>query len=402
MYKRLYNFLKCYNILNAEQFEFRPGHATSHATTLVISNIADAFEKKLLTIAVFLDLSKAFDTIDHDILLYKLNYYGIRGTAVESFKSYLSGRTQQVQFNNCLSSTIKPITSSVPQGSILGPLLFILYVNDFRNCLDFSTNVSFADDTNIFITGKNIQSVYSKTNLELKNIDEWMTAKKLTVNSAKTKYLLFTPRKSNYSVSNTSFEVHFRNNTIEKVSSIRFLGVIINENLSWKEHMNTIKRKIRSSLGSIMRVKPCLTTKAMLILYNSLLLSHLRFCITSWCFGNRTKINQLQRICNKFIRAMYGIKRRGCVKNVMIKNELLNIQQLYESEIAILMYKFQKRTLPIPIQHYFSLNHVKLKLEVIVKLFLRVLEQQSANNQLNLLDPKFEILCLKKLKTALH
>ena len=129
MYKRLYNFLKCYNILNAEQFGFRPGHATSHATTLVISNIADAFEKKLLTIGVFLDLSKAFDTIDHDILLYKLNHCGIRGTAFEWFKSYLSGCTQQVQFNNCLSSTIKPITSSVPQGSILGPLLFILYVN---------------------------------------------------------------------------------------------------------------------------------------------------------------------------------------------------------------------------------------------------------------------------------
>ena len=137
-----------------------------------------------------MDLSKAFDTINHEILFYKLNYYGIRGTAFDWFKSYLSGRTQQVQFNNCLSSTIKPITSSVPQSSILGPLLFILYVNDFRNCLDFSTNVSFADDTNIFITGKNIQSVYSKTNLELKNIDEWMTANKLTVNSAKTKYLL--------------------------------------------------------------------------------------------------------------------------------------------------------------------------------------------------------------------
>ena len=115
------------------------------------------------------------------------------------------------------------------------------------------------------------------------------------------------------SVSNTSFEVHFRNNTVEKVSSIRFLGVIINENLSWKEHMN-IKRKIHSSLGSIMRVKPCLTTKAMLILYNSLLLSHLRYCITSWCFGNRTKINQLPSICNKFIRVMYGIKRRLCKK----------------------------------------------------------------------------------------
>ena len=237
------------------------------------------------------------------------------------------------------------------------------------------------DPRNIFITGKNIQSVYSKTNLELKNIDEWMTANKLTVNSAKTKYLLFTPRKSNCSISNTSFEVYFRNNTIEKVSSIRFLGVIINENLSWKEHMNMIKQKIRSSLGSIMRVKPCLTTKAMLILYNLLLLSHLRYCITNWCFGNRIKINQLQRICNKFIRAMYGIKRRGCVKNVMIKNELLNIQQLYESKIAILMYKFQKRTLPIPIQQLFQLKPCQIKTrsdsQIISSCFRTAICQQS-------------------------
>ena len=188
-----------------------------------------------------------------------------------------------------------------------------------------------------------------------------MTANKLTVNSAKTKYLLFTPKKSNYSVSNTSLEVHLRNNTIEKVSSIRFLGLIINKNLSWKEHMNMIKRKIRSSLGSIMCVKPCLTTKAMLISYDSLLLSHLRYCITSWCYGNSTTINQLQRICNKFIRAMYGIKWRGYVNNVIIKNELLNIEQLYESEIAILMYKFQKRTLPISIQQLFQLKPCQIK-----------------------------------------
>ena len=167
-------------------------------------------------------------------------YYGIRGTAFEWFKSYLSGRTQQVQFNNCLSSTINPITSSEPQGSILGPLLFILYVNDFRNCLDFSTNVSFVMILTSLLLVKIYNQSIQKLILNLKILING------TVNSAKTKYLLFTPRKSNYSVSNTSFEVHFRNNTIEKVSSIRFLGIIINENLSWKEHMNMIKQKICS------------------------------------------------------------------------------------------------------------------------------------------------------------
>ena len=148
-------------------------------------------------------------------------------------------------------------------------------------------------------------------------------------------------------------------------------------------------------------------TSAVIVINKVLVQNYLRHSVVSvgktlygtFSFGNRTNINQLQRICNKFIRAMYGIKRRGCVKNVMIKNELLNIQQLYESEIAILMYKFQKL---FQFNNYFSLNHVKLKLEVIVKLFLCVSEQQSAKNQLHLLDRKFGILCLKKLKTALH
>ena len=141
-----------------------------------------------------------------------------------------------------------------------------------------------------------------------------MIANKLTVNAAKAKYLLFTPRKSNYSVANISFKVHFRNNTIEKVSSIRFLGVIVNENLSWKERMDMLKRKICFSLGSIMRVKLCLTTKAMLILCNSLLSSHLRYCITSWCVGNRTTINQLQRICNKYSSHVWNKTESLCKK----------------------------------------------------------------------------------------
>ena len=178
MYKRLYNFLKCYKILNAEQFGFRLGHATSHATTLVISNIADAFEKKLLTIGVFLDLSKAFDTIDHDILLYKLNYYGIRGTACEWFKSYLSGRTQQVQFNNCLSSTIKPITSSVPQGLIL--VLFYMYLYFMLTILKTAWISAQMYRLLMILTSLLLVKIYNqsiqKLILNLKNIDEWIVA----------------------------------------------------------------------------------------------------------------------------------------------------------------------------------------------------------------------------------
>ena len=169
-YNCLYSFLEKSNAINEHQFGFRKEHSTSHLTSLLTANISTSFENKMNTLGIFLDLSKAFDTINHEILLNKLHHYGIRGTVYNWFKSYLIGRSQQVDYNSHISN-IRTISSSVPQGSILGPLLFNIYVNDFPNCLKFNNNLSFVDDTTVILSAKNSNLLVQKGNKELKNID---------------------------------------------------------------------------------------------------------------------------------------------------------------------------------------------------------------------------------------
>ena len=152
----------------------------------------------------------------------------------------------------------------------------------------------------------------------------------------------------------SNLQLRLRNNVVEKVSSARFLGVIINKNLSWKNHIDMIKHKMRAGLGAVMRIRSILSPKAMLSLYHSLLLSHVRYCITNWCFGNESKVRELQRICNKFIRLVFNLKRHDSVKMIMKQNGLLNIKQIYQVELAIFMYKTVKKSHPIALQNLFQ------------------------------------------------
>ncbi|CAL4059141.1 unnamed protein product, partial [Meganyctiphanes norvegica] len=158
IHKRLYNFLTKYNIIYKYQFVFREGYSTTHALVELIDRVKDATDKKLLTCGIFVDLSKAFDTVDDKILLDKLSHYGIRGNVLNLFTSYLSNRKQYVRVNN-VDSEQRTITCGVPQGSVLGPLLFLLYVNDLANCCPEVFFRIFADDTGIFSHFKDISTI---------------------------------------------------------------------------------------------------------------------------------------------------------------------------------------------------------------------------------------------------
>ena len=178
MYNRVTDFLNKHKILFKNQFGFRHGHSTSSAILELIHKITQAIEKKEFTLSVFIDLSKAFDVIDHTILIHKLKYYGIRGKCLNWFESYLNNR-QQFTVVNGTNSKYNTVRCGVPQGSILGPLLFLIYVNDLPQCSQSLHYILFADDTSVFVSGNDLSSLVVNMNIQLTNIATWMEANKL-------------------------------------------------------------------------------------------------------------------------------------------------------------------------------------------------------------------------------
>ena len=278
--------------------------SSSQAFSLLINRITNSFNKNEKSLAIFLDLSKAFDTISIKILLKKLDHYGIRGEAYIWFKNYLLNRKQQVVCSGILSSTNNSSTMGFLQGSILGPLLFLIYVNDFKNCLTKTKAIMFADDATVWTSNKNTSTLFQLMQSEVELIDRRLISNKLSINIEKTKFMLFSTPNSN--VGGKHF-LSIRNRQINQVNSLKFLGVFIHNNLFWSLHMKYLISKLRSCYGVMCKIKSLLNKDSLLLLYHSVINSHLQYCISNCCFDNSTLITKLQQICNNLLRMVFKL-----------------------------------------------------------------------------------------------
>ena len=340
IYKRTITFFKSHEILSNSQFGFRENHNTTHALLSLIEKVGHAIDKSSHLIGLFLDYSKAFDTINHDILLKKLNHYGVRGKALEWFRSYLSNRKQFVFINGCYSQ-MENVQCGVPQGSILGPLLFIIYLNDFCRSSDKISFILFADDSNLFYSHKNAITLANTINTELDKVTQWIKANKLSLNLQKTKYMLF----SN-SIDKLPVDIVFDGTPLENVSQIKFLGVTVDNKLSWKLHIDNICKTISRNIGIINKLKFYLPQSTLFMLYSSLILPYLNYGVLAWGNSHLTSLNRLLLLQKKSLRIICNTEFRSHTDPLFLQNKILKISDLYLFNLGQFMYKYNNNELP--------------------------------------------------------
>ena len=316
----------------------------------LVNQICESFERNQYTLGVFIDLSKAFDTVNHSVLIKKLQMYGIRGINLAWFCSYLANRKQYISLGHDLKTGTQNILCGVPQGSILGPLLFLLYVNDLPNSSVLDP-IMFADDTNLFFEHTDLRILFSMVNDELEKIYEWFNANKLSLNADKTKYSLFHKPSKTDDLPLLLPKVLINDKEVERVGSIKFLGVLLDEHLSWKEHVRYTENRVAKSIGSLYRAKAFLGKHSLLTLYYSYIHTYLNYANLLWASINRTNLKKLLSQQKYAIRIVNNKTRFEHTEELFNSQKILNIYKLNILNTAISCIKFIMRLL---LQYFLS------------------------------------------------
>ena len=342
MFNQIHNHFSMHNLFYSGQYGFRANHSTQFAALELIDRITQDLDQGNMPITIFMDLSKAFDTLNHDILIYKLKSYGLSEAALKLMQSYLTNRKQYVEINNT-QSTKKDITVGVPQGSILGPLLFIIYINDIIHSSTVFRFIIFADDTTLYTTLNTQEDINDILNDELLKINNWLKVNKLSLNVAKTKAMLFhMPQKR---ILNLRLKIAGSN--IEFIDNFNFLGITINKHLNWTKHMDILSAKIAKTVGILNTLKHVLPINILKMIYNSLILCHLNQNYGILLWGAQHNANdKLHKLQKKAIRIITSSNFLAHYEPIFKQLHLLKSYDIYKCQLLKFLFKLVNKQLP--------------------------------------------------------
>ena len=313
VFSQLYKYLSENNLLSAHQSGFRPGHST--VTALLKATTVDIGD---LNLAVFLNLKKAFDTVDHDILLNKLKCLGVSNIENDWVKSYLVDRSQRCYGNGVLSNS-REVKCGVPQGSNLGPLLFLVYINDLPGCLRESIPNLYADDTSITYSNSDMNIIEDKLNADLERLHVWLRSNRLSLNVVKSEYVAIASRNRLNNLSSDPV-VTIGNARLTRVKETKSLGVIIDENLNWGPHIKAITKKVSKGLGALRRIRDLVPKDTLNTVYQSIVQPHFEYCSPVWDTCGKVLRDSLQRLQNRAARVItrsgYEIRSSVLIHNL--------------------------------------------------------------------------------------
>lgn len=329
IHSRLDKFLTKNQLLYNNQFGFRSNSSTEHAVTRIFNQISQNVDENKVVCTVFLDLKKAFDTVNHAILLKKLHKYGVRGNALRLFKDFISDRWQYTVVGG-LKSDLKAVKCGVPQGSTLGPLLFLIYINDFHLATNFELNL-FADDSCLFLCNSSAKELELQTNKELSRVKLWLQLNQLSLNIKKSTFLVFSKKAI------PKFELKIGNETLMESTQTTYLGITVDNKLKWDLHINKVKSKIASACWAMSKIKHYVNSDVLKKIYFGLIYPHLSYCVTCW--GATTRVEEIFILQKRAIRIVGHRPYLSHTSPIFKEHRLLKLTDIYKLKMGIMMFK---------------------------------------------------------------
>ena len=351
--KQLLNFLNKNHVLYPYQFGFRKLYSTIMALIDFTDNVRDQLDLGNYVLSIFVDLTKAFDTVDHDILLHKLDRYGVRGHANEFFKSYLTNRKQYTIVNG-VKSDIQEIRCGVPQGSVLGPLLFLIYVNDIHRSVPLSKVQLFADDTSLSLYDNNLERLISKSKDQFSKLYSWCVCNKLTINTGKTNFILFHTK--NKFVPQDFNNIRGSDFNIKRSESVKYIGLHIDEKLNWGTHIDTICTSLIKYFGIFNHIKHLVSKTLIRQIYFAFVYSRINYGIEIYGSCSKKLLSKLQTIQNKLIKLFVGHPRLTPTNYIHHDLRILKVEDIYKTNVLNFVNNCLMKNCPTIFDNYFQIK----------------------------------------------